>query len=252
MVVLGLAAGTAALVAGGAIVGGTVFGAVGFAFGVVASLFWHHAFPAADVVFLIVGGNLVLNLGMLPRFAASINWRQAVPYMVGATLGMPFGLWALYSLDIRVIRIIVGVVIAAYCLFALFSYRFKPAGLARNAPPRADWAIGAIGGVIGGLCGLGPLVPGVWYGLRGLDKERQRALSQPFGLYVQSVMLLWFMFHGQPSSQAVAAFAIAAPLMLATSCGGLYLFNRVHVTTFQMSVASLAMLGGTFLAVHSW
>lgn len=252
MLVLGLAGETTALVACGAIIGGAVFGAVGFAFGVIASLFWHHAFHAADVVFLVVGGNLVLNLGMLPRFAASINWRDAAPYMIGATFGLPVGLWALYSLDIRFVRLIAGVVVATYCLFALLSYRFKPAGMARNVPPQADWAIGAIGGVIGGLCGLGPLVPGVWYGLRGLGKEQQRSLSQPFGLYVQSLMLLWFMLQGQPSAQAVSAFAIATPLMLATSCAGLYLFNRVHVATFQTVVAALALVGGSFLAVRSW
>lgn len=252
MAVLGLAAEAATLVTCGAVIGGAVFGAAGFAFGVVASLFWHHAFPAADVVFLVVGGNLLLNLGMLPRFAATLNWRQAAPYMLGAAGGLPLGLWVLYTADIKFIRMLVGLIVAAYCLFALASYRFKPSGVARNAPPHADWAIGAIGGVIGGLCGLGPLVPGVWFGLRGLDKEQQRALIQPFALFVQGALLVWFLLQGQPSPQAVAAFALAAPLLLATSCAGLYLFNRIHVATFQKAVASLALVGGTFLAIRSW
>lgn len=249
---LGLDATQTMLIVGGAALGGAVFGMIGFAFGVIASLFWHHAFTAADVAFLVVGGALVLNLGMLPRFAAEIDWRRAMPYMVGATAGLPFGLWALYSLDVAVIRIFVGILLACYCLFALSSYRFNPAGIARGAPPRADFLIGAIGGVVGGVCGLGPLIPGVWYGLRGLGKAQQRALSQPLGLYLQGVMLLWFMLQGTPGDTAVAAFALAVPVMLATSCLGLYLFDRIAASTFQKGVALLAMLGGLYLAIRSW
>ncbi len=249
---LGLETTQTVLVLAGAVLGGAVFGMIGFAFGVIASLFWHHAFEGVDVVFLVVGGALVLNLGMLPRFAAEIDWRRATPYLIGATAGLPFGLWALYTLDVAIIRVFVGLLLASYCLFALVTYRFNPAGIARHAPRSADYLIGVIGGMVGGVCGLGPLVPGIWYGLRGLGKSEQRALSQPVGLYLQGVMLAWFIWHGSPGSSAVAAFALAVPVMLATSCLGLYLFDRIAVGTFQRAVATMAMLGGAFLAVRSW
>jgi hypothetical protein len=84
-----------ALLAAGAATGGAIFGMIGFAFGIVLSVFIHHGFAAADVVFIVVGGSIVLNLGVLPRFAKEIRWRAAMPYLAGATLGMPLGLWLL-------------------------------------------------------------------------------------------------------------------------------------------------------------
>ena len=66
-----------ALLCAGAAVGGAIFGVIGFAYGIVISVFIHHGFAARDVVFIVVAGALMLNLGMLPRFAREIRWRAA-------------------------------------------------------------------------------------------------------------------------------------------------------------------------------
>ena len=50
---------------------------MGFAYGILISIFIHHGFAAADVVFIVVAGALVLNVGMLPKFAREIRWRAA-------------------------------------------------------------------------------------------------------------------------------------------------------------------------------
>src|SRR5687768_1930481 len=57
-----------AMLCAGAAVGGAIFGVIGFAYGVLMSIFIHHAFAAPDVVFIVVGGAVVLNLALLPRF----------------------------------------------------------------------------------------------------------------------------------------------------------------------------------------
>jgi L-alanine-DL-glutamate epimerase-like enolase superfamily enzyme/uncharacterized membrane protein YfcA len=182
-----------ALVCTGAAVGGAIFGVIGFAYGVLISLFIHHAFAAPDVVFIVVGGAFILNLFYLPRFWREIRWRGALPYMAGATLGLPLGLWLLTQLDARTVRSFVAILIVAYGLFALRQqsrapFRFR--GAHGNA---VDGTIGFVGGVIGGVSGLGPLVPGVWFGLRGFDKVQQRSLAQPFGLYIQGFMVVWLL-----------------------------------------------------------
>ena len=92
-----------ALLGTGAALGGMIFGVMGFAYGVVISVFLHHGFAASDVVFIVVGGALVLNVGLLPRFWRDIRWGDAVPYLIGAALGLPLGLSLLASLDARTI-----------------------------------------------------------------------------------------------------------------------------------------------------
>src|SRR5688572_18228547 len=201
-----------ALLCAGAAIGGAIFGVIGFAYGVVMSVFIHHALAAPDVVFIVVGGALVLNLGLLPRFWRDIRWRAALPYLVGATLGLPLGLWLLAHLDARAIRAFVAGLIIAYGLFAL--RRSRPLRFARTPGRAIDASVGFAGGVIGGVSGLGPLVPGVWFGLRGLDKVEQRSLAQPFGLYVQGFMVAWLLASSSVSRNAIEGLAIATPVML--------------------------------------
>ena len=62
-----------------AFLGGLIFGVLGFAYGVIASLFLHHAYSPSEVVFLVVAGALTLNLFLLPRLWREINWRQSFP-----------------------------------------------------------------------------------------------------------------------------------------------------------------------------
>jgi uncharacterized membrane protein YfcA len=236
-----------ALLAAGAAAGGAIFGMIGFAFGIVISVFIHHGFAAADVVFIVVGGALVLNLGVLPKFAREIRWRAALPYLVGATLGMPLGLWLLATLDARTVRLFVGVLVVAYGLFALRQQSREPFRIAGAYGHAVDTAIGFVGGVIGGVSGLGPLVPGVWYGLRGLNKLEQRALTTPYGLWVQGLMAAWLLGSGWVSRQAIEGLAVATPVMLVASYLGLKAFDRISTSAFQRIVVILAIVGAMTL-----
>lgn len=236
-----------ALLCAGAALGGAIFGVIGFAYGVVISVFIHHAFAAPDVVFIVVGGALVLNLGLLPRFWREIRWREALPYLAGATLGLPIGLWLLTQLDPRTIRAFVAALIIGYGLFALRQHSRAPFRFRGAHGHAVDGMIGFTGGVIGGVSGLGPLVPGVWFGLRGLTKVQQRSLAQPFGLYVQGFMVAWLLVSGTVSRNAVEGLAIATPVMLAAAYLGLRGFDRLSTALFQRSVVILAIVGAAVL-----
>jgi uncharacterized membrane protein YfcA len=241
--VITLSALQLALLCAGAAVGGAIFGVMGFAYGVLMSIFIHHGFAAPDVVFIVVGGALVLNLGLLPRFWREIRWRAALPYLVGATLGLPLGLWLLTQLDPRAIRGFVAVLIMAYGAFALRQHSRAPLRFTHAHGRAVDGTIGFVGGVIGGLSGLGPLVPGVWFGLRGLAKGEQRSLAQPYGIYVQGFMVAWLFASSTVSRSAIEGLALATPVMLAFAYLGLRGFERLGTGQFQRGVVVLAIVG---------
>ena len=241
-----------AMVCAGAALGGVIFGIMGFAYGIVISLFTHHAFSVPDVVFIIVGGSFILNLALLPRFWRDIRWQSAAPYLVGAAFGLPLGLWFLASLDPRTIRIFVGVLIIAYGLYALRQQSREPLRFAAAQGPAVDGLVGFAGGTIGGASGLGPIVPGVWFGLRGMSKIEQRSLSQPFGLFFFGAMALVLLATGRVERQALEALAVATPLMIATAFLGLRGFERLKTSTFQRGVIALAILGAVLLLARQW
>jgi uncharacterized membrane protein YfcA len=231
----------------GAAFGGAIFGMIGFAYGILISIFIHHAFAAPDVVFIVVCGALVLNLGLLPRFWREIDWRGALPYIVGAALGLPVGLYLLRHLDPRTIRTFVAVLIIAYGLFALRQQSRQPFRFSGRHGHAVDGGIGFTGGVIGGISGLGPLVPGVWFGLRGMNKLQQRSLAQPFGLFIQGTMVTWLVASSTISRQAIEGLAVATPIMLAAAYLGLRGFDRLSTKLFQRSVVILAIVGAIIL-----
>lgn len=236
-----------ALLCAGAAVGGAIFGVIGFAYGVLISLFIHHAFAAPDVVFVVVGGAFILNLFYLPRFWREIRWRGAAPYMAGATLGLPISLWLLTKLDAHAVRTFVAIVIISYGLFALRQQSRAPFRFTGAHGNAVDGSVGLAGGLIGGISGLGPLVPGVWFGLRGMDKVAQRSLAQPVGLYMQGFMVTWLLLSGAVSRSAIEGLAIATPIMLGAAYLGLKLFDRLSTSFFQRSVVMLAIFGAMVL-----
>jgi hypothetical protein len=165
-------------------------------------------------------------------------------------VGLPIGLALLYLLDPRLIRLFVSVLLVSYCLFALRQQSREPLRLSHRHGRTADVAIGMAGGVVGGISGLGPLLPGIWYGLRGMSKTEQRALTQPFGLYVQGLMVAWFLATGTVSTAALQSVAIATPVMLVAAWLGLLVFDGLSTAFFQRSVIATALLGSVFLLLR--
>ncbi len=236
-----------ALLGTGAALGGLIFGMMGFAYGVVVSLFIHHGFAAADVVFIVVGGALVLNLGLLPRFSRELRWRAAAPSLAGAAFGLPLGLWLLATLDAGTIRIVVALVIIGYGLLALRRHALAPLRFEPGTVRTADGLVGFAGGVVGGICGLGPVVPAIWFGLRGLEKMEQRALAQCYGLCVQGAMAAWLVGSHAVSRDALQGLLLAIPVMLAGAWLGVRGFERLGTPMFRQGVVLLAIAGAAVL-----
>lgn len=236
-----------ALLCLGAAIGGAIFGLMGFAYGVIISIFIHHAFAAPDVVFIIVGGSLIMNLALLPRFWREIRWRNAAPYLLGAVPGLPLGLWLLAHLDPQAIRIFVGVLIVAYGLYALRQQSRGPLRFTGAGGRAVDGLVGFAGGAIGGVSGLAPIVPAMWSGLRGMSKIEQRSVVQPFGLIVFGAMAIILLATGAVGRQAFEGLAVATPVMLIAAFVGLRGFQRLSTAIFQRSVVALAIAGAIVL-----
>jgi uncharacterized membrane protein YfcA len=196
---LTLTAEQLAMICAGAALGGAIYGVMGFAYGVVISLFIHHAFAAPDVVFIIV-----------------------------------------------------GVLIIAYGLYALRQQSREPLRFTAARGRAIDGLVGFAGGAIGGVSGLGPIVPGVWFGLRGMSKIEQRSLAQPFALVFFGAMAAILLATGKVGPQALEGLVVATPLMLGAAFLGLRGFERLNTSTFQRAVVALAILGAVLLLARQW
>lgn len=111
-----------------------------------------------------------------------------MPYLSGGTVGMPAGLVILMSLDARDLTLALGALLISYSVWSLF----KPSclQLPNPAPARLrSFLVGAAGGVVGGFSAFPGSALVIWNGISGIGKERARALTQPFILWMQLVGL---------------------------------------------------------------
>ena len=234
-----------------ALFGGLIFGVLGFAYGVIASLFLHHAYSPSEVVFLVVAGALTLNLFLLPKLWQEIDWRRSTPYVVGGLGGIPFGFLLLNHLPGPVIKMVIAGLILTYCGFAWWmqsASRWSLPVFAYSRP--ASFCVGLAGGMVGGVSGLGPLIPSLWFGLLRLDKHSQRGLSQPFGIVIQSVMTALLLGSGRVTEEAYMSLFIALPLLGLSVYLGFRVFQSMAVERFRQAVVIAAMAGASVLFVR--
>jgi len=114
----------------------------------------------------------------------------------------------------------------------------------RQAAPRYDAVAGLAGGLIGGVTAMPGAIPAIWCDLRGLAKDRQRGLVQP---YITAMQIAALAFLAAQSGISVGLSSEVlhslAPLGAGTMLG-LALFGRVSDSQFRRVLLSTLMVCG--------
>jgi hypothetical protein len=170
-------------------------GLSGFGFSAIGCLSLAIVPPQLGIA-MLMGLSLVTQLLSLRSLWGELRrhvgpWRRPdgpLPYLGGGTLGMPLGLAVLASLPSTRLTTGLGMLLIAYAAWSL-CMPARPAGSV--APNRLrSFAIGALGGLVGGFSAFPGSALVVWAGLAGLGKEHSRALTQPFILWMQVLGLV--------------------------------------------------------------
>lgn len=166
------------------VLAGFVSGLAGFGFSFVAALGLflfapRELFPLLLLLLLSLMTQLVSIWSLRASMVPLRKWWSdgPLPFIAGAALGTPFGLWLLYNLDAAALCELVGAVMLGYAAWSFFA---KPRKLTALLATRARVATGFLGGVGGGFTAAPGSVVAIWGTLTGIAKERQRAILQPF------------------------------------------------------------------------
>jgi uncharacterized membrane protein YfcA len=221
-------------------------GLAGFAFGLVAAAIWLHVLTPLQTTTLIVAFGLVVQGLSVWRLRQSLRFDRLWPFLAGGAVGVPIGAELLRWTEPRHIRIGVG---ALLILFSLYSW-FRPKLAVPTAGGRAaDGGVGVVGGVLGGMTGLGGIVPTVWCNLRGWPKDEQRAVFQTVAVAIFAVTVFWLGGTGAVSAVTVHLFVIGLPWVLAGTWLGLRLYGRLNEAGFREAVLILLLMSGVVLLV---
>ena len=234
------------IVLAGALAAGFVSGFAGFGTGLVSAGLWFHALPAMFVPPLVALASVAGQLVGFVSVRKSFDWPQALPYLIGGVIGVPFGVWALSQASPDFLRLVVGVFLVAYAVFQLtFAGRMTIGDAGGKA---ADGCVGVSGGFLGGFAGLSGVPPLVWLQLRNTGTSaQQRAIYQPFNLIVLTLASLGMAIGGQITLTVVKIAALCLPVTLIGAWLGTRAYKRISEQGFRLVVLMLLLASGLIL-----
>jgi hypothetical protein len=233
------------ILSAGVFAGAFVSGMAGFAFSGVAGAMLLHVLPPTEAVPLMMICSIAVQSVSLVVLRRHLAWRGSLMLIVGGALGIPPALFLLRNADVTAFRMGFGVFLALYSAYMIF--RPLTAGL-RNIQGRThDAAIGFAGGLIGGLTAMPGALPTIWCDLRGMPKDQQRGLVQPFIAAMQVFALVLLAVQNGVSSKVLLNAILALPALAAGATLGIAMFGQMNDLVFRRTILTVLFAAGLAL-----
>ncbi|MGE0226804.1 MAG: sulfite exporter TauE/SafE family protein [Acetobacteraceae bacterium] len=196
-------------------------GFTGFGFGLAAVPLLSLALPPAEVVPFVVVLQVAVGLGGLRAAWRHCDWRAVGGLVPGLVMGIPVGLAILTSLSPNVVRLAIGLVIAASVVLLA-----RGASLPHRPSIALSGAVGLISGVISGLASMGgpPIV--VYLLALGHSAVIVRATSIVFFMLSGMMSMASMSIAGLIDREVLIWAGLSVPVLFAGSWLGTWGFHQ--------------------------
>jgi uncharacterized membrane protein YfcA len=233
------------ILAAAVFLGGVVSGFAGFAFSAVAGAILLHFFDPLLAIPLMMTCSVISQATTLFALRMRFSLRGVTPFLLAGTLGLAPAIYLLTFMSPHAFRAFFGTLLAAYAAYSLT--RTARAVVTTDAC-LSQCAVGFLGGFVGGLTAMPGATVAIWCELRGLAKNDQRALVQPFILVMQILGIgLLFWRNGEAPPGFMTAVLAALPALAAGTFVGMSLFGRSSDKAFRVSVLVLLFTSGCLM-----
>jgi uncharacterized membrane protein YfcA len=190
--------------------------------------------------------TIVSQLTTLAALRRFIDWREVLPMALGGIAGLPVGLSLLILAPPQFYRIAFGLFLLAYSIYMLLNRPISM--LSGAATPMLHSAVGFAGGLVGGFTAMPGALPVIWCELRGVSRERQRGVVQPFILGMQVLAMVLLAFHSETASTDLWHHTLVAmPALVAGVVIGFVLYGRVDAARFRVAILWLLLASGALM-----
>jgi len=198
---------------------------------------------AVEAVQILMIASIGIQAYSVVQLSHSIRWDRCAPFIVGGAAALPIGILLLVNLQPRTYASAIGAALVAYGLYMLLR---RQVSIKSGYRPATDALVGALGGITGPLAAFPGACVTIWCGMRGWDKNRQRAVYQPFILIMQLLTLLALEVSGAGQSYDISLMEYAPAALLGAYCG-LYIFKRLNDRHFNIAIYVLLIISGIAL-----
>jgi len=239
---------TYAVLLAGALAGGFVSGLAGFGTALMALGIWLYILPPAVAVPLVLICSVSSQISTLPSMWKLLDFRLALPFVIGGLIGMPIGTLLVARADPQHFKLSVGVMLLVFPA-ALYFIR-KPMAF-QFGGRLADATVGFAGGILGGLAGLSGPLPTLWASIRGWTKDQRRGVFQIFNGTVLGAALCLQIANGFVKTDLVWLAMLALPGTLIGARLGMRAYQALSDRNFYDIVLALLFMSGLGLVWSS-
>lgn len=235
-------------VVAGALAAGFVTGLAGFGVGLTSLGFWLHVMEPVVAGPLVAICSVAGQVRSIVHVRKDISLLRVLPLVVGGVIGLPAGVYLLNHVEGQDLKVGLGAFLIAYSIFGL---AVKLGPVFAKASALSDGAVGIGGGILGGIAGLsGPLAT-IWCGLRGWNKDQQRATYQSYNLIILALAVAAYASQGLLTREVGLLTLISVPALLVGVQLGLTAYKRVNESGFRKLVLILLLASGVSLVVNN-
>jgi uncharacterized membrane protein YfcA len=205
----------------------------GFGESLVAVPLFSLLMPVSMAVPLSVLVSVLVALVVVVQDHRKIELKSARWLILSALPGIPLGVWALAYGDPAIIKIVLGLLVVAYALYALLA-RF----VFRLEKDSRSWLLvcGFLSGVFGGAFGINGPPLAVYGNLRSWDAKTFRATLQAYFLPASLLGLAGYYWKGLIGGPVLHDFLICLPAALPAIFLGRWLNHRLQGDRFYRYV----------------
>ncbi len=218
----------------------------GFAFSPLAGAVLFQVHPdAVMVVQILLVGSIAMQVYCIWHMRVQVRSFEFVPYVIGSLITLPFGVLLLVKSHAASFLPMLGLLLLAYGAFTTF----RPViDLGRSNALSGRVLSGALGGITGGLVAFPGAFVAIWCQAQGFEKDRQRAIVQPFILINQLAAMAILSFVAPVATVSLETLQYAAPAVVGAYIG-LCIFRRLKTSEFNRVVGAALVIAGLLMAL---
>ncbi len=229
-------------------IGAFVQAATGFGFAIIAAPVFLWVMNSTAAIAVLVALHVVQSLMVVPRLWAKASMWHLQRLAAGAFIGCPVGLWLLSKMDVRGLKLTVGVVILV--VIGLLIWR-ELSTAARSGPAAAVGGPGAaavVTGVVSGALTALLVMPGpplmVYFMRERHAGDAVRALSLSFFALCYVAVTVAQAIGGALGIGALVTLAWLTPAVILGTLAGLAIARCFTDRGLRMAILALLFLSG--------
>lgn len=201
-------------------------------------------FEAKEAIQINLLLSLVISLALIRKIHKDIDAGILKRFIIGSLPGLPVGIIVFLLVNTSHLKTGIGFVILALTLLLICNFRLRKSN-------QGDLIVGGISGAL--TTGIG--MPGppllLYFSGTSTEKERLRATTLAFYLYIYAVSLLIQVLFAGTNKTVWASSALALPLVAIGLYIGQRLFNHINQKVFQLFTYGILLFTGIYLLLQS-